>query len=73
MLSFTEIRALFSGGFVGIEPSAPAGGGGQRSQLLPLIGYRASLNGVTATPQTKYLWRKGSTMEGLVTSLGEAL
>jgi hypothetical protein len=35
--------------------------------------YRASLNGVTATPQTKYLWRKGSTVEGLVTSLGEAL
>jgi hypothetical protein len=35
--------------------------------------YRASLNGVTATPQAKSLWRKRSTMEGRVTSLGEAL
>jgi hypothetical protein len=35
--------------------------------------YRASLNGGTATPQAKSLRRKGSTMERLVTPLGEAL
>ncbi len=35
--------------------------------------YRGSSNGVTTTPQMKSLCSKGSTMERLVTSLGEAL
>jgi hypothetical protein len=44
-----------------------------KTAVTNLIYYRASLNGVTSTPQTKSLRRKGWTMEGLVTSLGEAL
>ncbi len=42
---------------------------------LPIFAYsyRASSNGVTTTPQAKSLRRKGSTMEWLVTSLGEVL
>src|SRR6266487_230783 len=35
--------------------------------------YRASSNGVTTTPYARSLRRKGSTMERLVTSLGEVL
>jgi uncharacterized protein with GYD domain len=45
----------------------------QVSAIIQRAGYRASSNGVTTTPQTKSLRRKGSTMERLVTSLGEAL
>jgi hypothetical protein len=39
----------------------------------PAMTYRASLNGVTASPQAKSLRCKGSTVEGPVTSFGEAL
>jgi hypothetical protein len=51
------------------HPSSPALTNGTFTDL----GYRASSNGVTTTPQAKSLRRKGSTMERLVTSLGEVL